>query len=252
MKEFKDLADQIAQVAQVIEDTTQHWADSIPIYTRQHIQTEATRKLNSTRNAYMSAINMKIDGTVMVVEIDPKNWLANAAESGLDPFNMKQGLLNGRSAKVSKQGYRYASIPIGKSRDNKPQTEKGQMYQEKFEALFTNKNTLFGPSKMKADLASGKVREMQQLQTEDPFMKGFYRHRSFDNAMAAQSKGRGKPAWQYVMFRMVSENPNSKSKWDHPGIKPVNIMRSTEQWLHEFAEDSLEKMLEEALAEMGK
>jgi hypothetical protein len=213
-----------------------------PHMVKQHIDLEARRKLNSTADHYKAAVTTKMVDSVLVVELDKDDWLANAVETGVGAFDMKQGLLRSNKAKVSKAGYRYMSIPIGHSKNGKPGTQKGQEFQKKINEVLMKPKV--GISKLKT-MMNGKVIESQKILTDDPQLQGFYRSRLFDSATEFYS-GKRKPQWSYVLFRTVSENPMSKTgaTWEHPGIKPVNIMRSTAAWIDQAMPKLLESFIE--------
>jgi hypothetical protein len=225
------MVERLSAVADAMVAGVEKFVASVPVYTRQQFATEARRSLNSSRDNYMSALSVKMNSHVLVVELDRSNWLANAVESGIGPFDMKEGILKGKNAKVSKKGYRYASIPIGKDKNSSGgSTEKGQDFQKKINEVLSNKPN-YGISKYK-QLMTGPVIESQKIMNNDPQLQGFYRTRQFDNREAATSK-KSRPSWQLILFRTVSENPESKALWQHPGVTPKHLMRRVDRWLNE-------------------
>jgi len=64
-----------------------------------------------TAAIYTSALtSVVIHGTEASFRLE--GWLATAIESGVDPFDMKPGMLASPKAKVSKTGNRYLNVPI--------------------------------------------------------------------------------------------------------------------------------------------
>jgi len=251
MKEILDVIQYLQNYIAALEVGVHKFIQALPIYTEQHIRQEANRKLNTTKEQYLSAVSAKIKDYVLIVELDRDNWIANAVETGADAFNMKEGLLNSKKAKRSKKtGFRYISIPISKDKNVPGGTEKSQDYNARLNQILIQPK--FGLKQLKSQL-DGSVVETQQIQNTDEKMGGLYRTRKHKSAEAFHS-GKSRPKWQFVMFRTVSDNPVSKTgaKWDHPGIKPVNIFRSTEQWLNQAVDTMMGSFIQSELDKVRK
>ena len=107
-----------------------------------------------------------------------------------------------------------------------------------------------GIKKLKS-MMDGTVVESQQIISSDPDLAGLYRVRQYANAEEFHSKA-GKRKWNLVMFRTVSENPLSKAIWDHPGIKPANIFKETENWLKSNIDDMLDQFIENEISKLDE
>lgn len=242
MKELKDAIKVVQAYGIAVKQAVEKTIDFLPLVTRQHIASEAKKKLDSSYAQYMDSITSEIKGDVLIVEMDSENWLANAVESGGDPFDMKNQLNTRKNVKVGKSGYRYAVVPMGKDPHSKGGgTEKSQMYQKAIQTAL--KKPSFSPSTFRM-MNSGKIAEVQQVYSADPLLRGFYRTRIYDDTKEIQGS---KKKWNFVMFRIMSENPASTSKWEHPGIKPAFIFKETERWLNNNVEDMFNEFLEEEL-----
>lgn len=72
---------------------------------------EAGKSLRSTRSQYINAINIqntgKYQNTIILT-----GKLPNMIESGISAFDLKVGLLEGRNAKISKDGTKYNTVPF--------------------------------------------------------------------------------------------------------------------------------------------
>lgn len=217
--------------------------DVIPILMQQHIGQLAKSKLNTSFDNYMSAVTSKVEGNVLVVELDKDNWLANAVESGVGGFDIKAGLLNSPKAKIGKNGKKFIIVPIGKQKNGKGGgTEKSQDYQRRINEVLLKPKV--GLSKLKTRLDGG-VYETQQIINDDPLLQGFYRSRVFDSAQDFYA-GKKKPAWGHVLFRIVSEN-SDKDSWQHPGIQKADIFGQTSQWFDNTASALLDSIIEAEL-----
>ncbi len=77
----------------------------------QEWENEANISLKASREEYVANITVVDEGfakgAVMLT-----GWLPNAVEQGLDPYDMKEGLLSGPNAKTGKDGARYNTIPF--------------------------------------------------------------------------------------------------------------------------------------------
>lgn len=233
MQDLLQLAEYIKNYSDALKRGVEKFSKSLPILTQQHISQEARQKLNDTREEYLAAVKSKFVGTVLLVELDRDSWIANAVETGIDGFDMKANHLRSPKARTGKNGYRYIRIPIGKKKGSPGgSTPKSQEFQQKINEVLDRPK--FGMKRLKG-LMDGSVVESQAVMTDEPMLKGFYRVRQFETAQAYHS-GRAKPAWQFVLFRTMTNNPAARSKWQHPGIKPVHIFRSTERWLESTVE----------------
>lgn len=248
MQDLLSLAEFLQNYANAIGAGFEKFVQSTPVFTRQFMERQTRKKLTSTRDAYMEAVKVKLAQNVLVVELDKDNWIANAVESGVSSFDMKDKHLKSPKAKISKAGYRYMVIPIGKQKDGTGgKTQKSQDFQAKVnQALANNK---FGLKRLKA-MVGGKIMETQEVLSDDVGLGGFYRFRTFETAEAYHSGSR--PQWQHVLFRVMSENPASKSTWEHPGIEPVHIMRDTENFLMQNMSAMLDGFLETEIEKMVK
>lgn len=241
MKELVRIVQVLTAYVDAIDAGINKFAEALPIYTKQHIDKQAKKKLNSTYEHYMENVDVKMKNFVLLVELDRDDWLSNAVETGVGQFNMKETMLKSPKAKVGKSGYKYMRIPIGHKKGSPGgSTDKSKEYSQRINAVLNK--TKVGISKMQT-LVGGKVAETQQIIHNDPMIQGLYRTRMYDSPQEYYS-GKKKPTWQYVLFRTISENPTAKSKWQHPGIQPVHIFRETERWLEQAVEPMVEHFIE--------
>ena len=77
------------------------------------VENKAISELNSTKEAYLDGVYLKRDGDASYsVGINKDNFLANAIEGGVSPYDMKVNLLSSPKAKTGKNGSKYIDIPI--------------------------------------------------------------------------------------------------------------------------------------------
>jgi hypothetical protein len=241
----------------------------LPGLVRQHIETEARNKLTTSRDEYISALSVKMDNYVLIAELDEENWLACAVEKGASGWDMNQTHLKSSKAKVSKSGYRYLTIPIGKEVGGKAgPSKRSQDIQKKINEVMkrptfkTDKlggsvnrlHTKLGGLYMPGIYPGGQIVQSQQIDTgSDPDISGLYRTRVFANSeeyYQKQSSKKGMPKWNLVMFRTMSENPLSKH-WLHPGISGVHLLQTAEAWTWGIVERLLEENIKKELQKIG-
>ena len=239
----------------------------LPGLVQQEIETQAKNKLSTTRDAYISALSVRMDDYVLIMEIDDKNWLACAVEKGASSFDMNQGLLKSPKAKVSKSGYRYMSIPMGKEAGGKAgPSDRSKEIQRKINEVMKrpsfkadkmgsiNKfHTKFGGQYTPGIYPGGAIVQSQRIDTADPDISGLYRTRIFSNSeefYQKQASKKGMPQWHLVMFRTISENPLSKH-WIHPGITGINLLKQTESWTWGIVERLLDENIKQELRSIG-
>lgn len=242
MDSLRKIIEYMENYVDAIQSGVEKFSDMLPLLVNSQIQKEANKKLDTTKSNYLNSLNIKVENSVLIVEIDKDNWLANAVESGISPFNMKDGHLKSPKAKIGKSGYRYMRIPIGKKESPVKDhlSEISQEYQRRINEVLSNKPK-FSLSKTTVK-PTGQVYESQKLMTTDPMLQGFYRTRVHESVEAVYS-GKSKPKWEFVMFRTMSENPLSRSKWDHPGIQGNYILKSTERWLINSIDDIVDEFI---------
>jgi hypothetical protein len=229
MRDILQLVEYLKGYVASLETATHKFLEAMPVHTRQHMKRLANKKLDSTKDTYLDALRVRMTNYVLVVSLDQDNWLANAVETGVGGFDLKAGHLASPKAKMSKQGFRYMRIPIGKDPQKQGGTKTEQNYRQRIIDILIKPR--FGTSQVRTN-RNGGVYESQKVIHTDPSLQGFYRTRQFDSADDFYS-GKKKPKWEYVLFRTMSENPLSQSAWNHPGIKPVHIFRDTERWLEQ-------------------
>ena len=230
MKDLLLIIEYLKNYVDAIGKGIDKFAEALPILTKQHMTTLANRRLDSTKEEYLSNIKIKMNDYILVVELNTDSWLANAVETGVGQFDMKEGLLNSPKARVGKSGARYIRIPIGKdpNKKNEGGSEKSKEFQQRIVDVLMKPK--FGSKKIKMN-PDGSLFESQKVLAADPMVAGLYRTRQFEQAEDYYA-GKKKPKWQYVLFRTVSEKPSKTgATWEHPGIQPVRIFTETERWL---------------------
>jgi len=246
----------ISALSRAIDNTTLMAAGII----RQEIETQAKNKLSTSCDTYISALSVKVENYVLIMELDKDNWLACAVEKGASAWNMNQTHLNSPKAKISKKGHRYLHVPIAKEAGGKAgPSERSKDIQKRINEVMKrpsfkmdkmsgsiNKfHTKFGDRYQPGIFPGGQIVQTQQIDVgTDKDISGLYRTRIFANSEEFQQKQankKGMPKWNLVMMRTMSDNPLTK-QWLHPGISGINLLQSTNQM---FVPGILQRLLEE-------
>jgi hypothetical protein len=247
MHDLEALVNYANAFAEALQTGFDKFVASYPLILKQQLKVIASRKLNTTKDTYINSIQSKMASEyVLVIELDPKQWLPNVIEKGVEPFDMKEGHLKSPKAKISKEGFKYLVIPMGKDKSGGSASDnpKSQDLRERIRSALVKPK--FGGKKMKLNM-DGSVQTTEAVLTNDPAVKGLYRVRQFkDSSQAATGKG-GKTS--YVMFRVMSEKPGT-STWQHPGLKPLNAFRDLEVFINQTAGPMLETMLQQEISKI--
>lgn len=274
MDELLNIAVFLQNYVGALQKALDNTALLLPGYARQHIETQARNKLSTSMDNYISAVSVRMENYVLIMEIDSDNWLACAVEQGATGWDMNNppnggGHLKSAKAKISKEGYRYMHVPMAKEAGGKAgPSAKSQEIQKKINEVMkrpkiaVNKNgipsnklfTSMGGKLVPGVYTGGSITQTQEIDVGgDPDISGLYRSRVFSDSeeyyQKTESK-RGMPKWQLLMFRTISENPKSKH-WFHPGIQGVNILKDTDQWLWGTVQVEFEKNIQIELRKIG-
>lgn len=239
-----EMINDMREIAQALDQGIRGLILATPRLVQQEIDSYVTKTLDTTVDEFLNATDVYWDQGTIVVEIDDDNWLANALETGVEGWDMKDTHLKSPKAKWSKEGFKYMVIPMEKHPSSRGGgTKKSQMYHQAItEAL---KNPSYHPSTFKMDV-DGTIGTMERLSTTNPLLSGFYRVRRYEDQ---KGYNEAKPkSTQFIMFRTMSSKPSQANKWIHPGIRGIKMMDHLEQWsiseYHMIAERFLEAYME--------
>lgn len=241
-----DLIDSVANLTNAFQRGNAKFINYLPIYFKETTGKLAGQRLNHTAPNFNAAVEIDIQSDVLVVTLNPKDWLANAVESGADSFPMVRTHLSGSKVKTSKEGYKYKVIPLRVwTTSPSARTDKGQELFEKIQNLL--KKPKFG-KQTQTQNPNGSVSVRQAVQTDDSALQGMYRVREYASQDALLQGARPKQS-QYVLFRTISEK--HPEKFVHPGIKPANILKDSLTIVENSAEQQWDQMIQSELQKKG-
>lgn len=241
----KTLAMAVAEAAGQINETTRAAVSEAVAQTAQDAYQQAKvyalSRLDTTAMQYANALefNQLAPGVYSVGLREEAQHL----EEGYSGFDMKPGLLK-NAKKVSKLGFKYRSIPMEQKGKGKPGTTRGSMLSDLKslrkafgdkgitkdatgkailgKTLAFNRNSVGRWSASGVGAAQLPVKDIPQAPI----------HENLSGVVKYQFQYKsGKVGSQFVVFRTVSQNPNAKGKWRHPGFDGVKAFPDLEQWV---------------------
>lgn len=105
------LSEQLFLTENQVKDMVDYTVKEITARFARNWEQEAMRSLKSTRNLYVRNL-IVVDEGIGKGSVVLTGFLPNALESGLSPFDMKVGLLNGPNSRVTQSGNRYNTVPF--------------------------------------------------------------------------------------------------------------------------------------------
>lgn len=238
----------VDQLEPAIEAAVKKAGKDLAAMTYAHAVEEANKRLNTRRQMFIDGLSFFESEGVWVVNLDAKvRWI----DSGLSEHNMLQDLLKSKKAKRAADGSTYLvvpfqhnkgptqmtpaqanlldtikrelknrSIPYGKVERNSDGTPKlGKLHS--FDITKAPIKTSHGPGQGK-----GPIGEVKQGPTGIPLLKGV----SIYQKKVKDKKGVESVKRSIMTFRVASSKQTGTGRWDHPGLKPVNIMDDAAKW----------------------
>lgn len=221
---IKNLKEFQIEVKQDIEQGMQNLA----AITYAKVAEMANSELHSTRKTFLESLSFaEITPGVWVVALDEKAFFI---EEGLESNkDMKPDLLK-NSTKVSKEGYRYRTIPFDYGKGPSQMTP----YAQNLVNLIKYKLKKQGVPFKKIERDSNGNPRIGKLHT---FNFGGGNPSSRASATALQGLSiyqsltkSGSVRRDIMTMRTVSENPSSADKWIHPGIVAKKLLDKSLEW----------------------
>ena len=207
----------------------------------------AQDRLETSREIYVNGLRQSESftalrgggrGATASYEITLVGNMPNNFEYGMAPFDMKgirPGWLGGKSSKVGKDGKRYVIIPFRHSTTDSPRfnyTGKAKSVSDpdlKTQLKKTVKT--YGLDRMvrtaTGQVVTGTVKRLPKSAPVHPYLQGMVRiQQAISGSTSSGQRGSG----TLMTFRVMSENSKPDS-WNHPGLRPVNLLAEVEQFV---------------------
>ena len=180
----------------------------------------------------LTPVKIMRGGYIKIAEISLVGHLPNGLESGLPPYDMKPGLLEGRNARVGKNGNKYNTVPfrhgtptsVGHAGSPMGSAE-SKMGMSRTEAEMLGKQIHKAAKRLAATTthaSMGKTKWGARLARRTAGASKLKPHHKSDIyagmvRMAKTYKNRTQN--KYMTFRRVATN-SADEAWKHPGLQP--------------------------------
>lgn len=193
---------------------------------------EANMSLKSARQEYISNINVVDEGRARGAVV-LTGWLPNAVESGVNEFDIKEGLLSGPNAKTGQNGARYNTVPFSFGTPSAlPENFSNIMPKEVYQVVKSKpfERTLKGGGVSTDPLKDSEIpvqfRAPKKKQVKLGDLTGEYTHKSSIFQGIRKQRDPVTKQNRYTSFRRVSDNSDPLS-WIHPGIEARGLAERT-------------------------
>lgn len=186
-------------------------------------ENEANRTLKSSRQEYIANLNVVDEGfakgAVVLTGVVP-----NMIESGADGFDMKEGLLNGPNARITKSGNRLNIVPFTFGAPDSLGENFSNILPKEVHNIVKQRNVNEPLEKYDLKGLPQQFREPQKKTVKLPKSESFaeYQHKSsiYEGVRKVKDSVTGQNS--YKSFRAVSDASDANS-WIHPGIDAANL-----------------------------
>jgi len=177
-----------------------------------------------------------------IVRFTPKTKEVEEEERGKGPYDMRAVMLRpgAPGVKMSKSGYLYRNVPLSKKQLSPKAASTKSLGEQQMQ------------QNIRDVIAKVKFQVKSAMQVGDRFVveetgagnNGISRVKSY--ASKEDYLKRRIPKMSFIAFRTISNNPNSKASWYHPGWTGDNIQKKLQNWL----QDNSEKIRVEVINEL--
>lgn len=224
----EDLKKQFKQLGLEVEKRINEELALLAASAHNRIVERAQNELHSSRKQYID--HLKTDFTsefatwVITLE-DEADWI----EDGLPKdFDMKPGLLNGKSSHVAKDGHRYAIVPFKHSRGPKNMDKNSRDLLAQVKRVLRKEGIKMGPKGLvKGADGNPKVGLIRRIDIEGTtsHLKGL----AIYQQVRKDRHGKNFVNQEIMTFRTVTDK-QGKDKWVHPGSKGHKFFDEAYEW----------------------
>jgi len=211
----------------------------------------AQERLRSSKDDYIKGLRqaesfkMARYGTSELYEIQLVGAMPNNFEFGMASFDMKSvrpGWLGGGKAKEGKDGKKYVVIPFSHSTSsNSAASYSGKAAQANLKQELRKAVKQYGLDKLvrtaSGKVAEGVVKKVPKGADVHSYLQGMVKIQKGVSGNTSTGLQRGQS--QLMTFRIMSEN-SPASSWQHPGIKPANLLPDVEK----YVDNELDKIID--------
>lgn len=211
-------------------------AESLAEETRNEIARLAAVRLHTTADDYIAGLIVRRISTPggwfrrgeITFEVELVGQLPNMVEQGWAGGDMKPALLAGRSAKVGKDGKRYAVVPfrhMGVAATGRNGQPFGSQYQG---MLGADHSRMLGKQ---IERMAKQLRKGQRLgHGYAPQLRAHHVTDLYAGLQRQTTRYKGATQGKYMTFRAVSDRSDPRA-WIHPGIQPAGLFKDAELYI---------------------
>ena len=157
---------------------------------------------------------------------EPALWIEEGRKSGF-----MSELLEGKSAKVSKDGKKYAVIPFEHSKNPSEQSGKARELAGQIKDAMKEKGISWGKIEKNTD-GSPRVGRLHTFNLESARLKPHHKTSATQGITVYQTKDKktGNVRRDVMTFRVITEDHEKEGLWKHPGRDGSKIMDKALDW----------------------
>jgi hypothetical protein len=237
----QDMMSQFSLTRNQVDDVCDNLAKTLAARYAQELEKSAQRELHQTRQRYIRNIKVvdsgRLEGTVMLDY--SKDRMVQMLEEGASAFDMKDGLLNGPRAKITKKGKRYNTVPFRIGNPNAvadADVFSGTLPKSVYKAIRKIPQTIpvagggmrtAGISPMQLPSAFSQAGSRKSIvDSAGKVLFKEYEHKTSIYAGMVQQSDPTTGQNRYFSFRRVSEKSDPDA-FIHPGIEQHNLIQKT-------------------------
>jgi hypothetical protein len=228
------ISEKFGELKNQVTESVQEGAKALASMSHAKVLEIATEELGSLAGKYKEAVSFEeVEPNFWVVSVDLKK--AGFMEQGMEGGRFMEWLLNGKSARVSKDGKKYAVIPFEHSKKPSEQSSKAKALTDQIRAELKKRDIPYKKIETNPD-GSPRVGLLHTFKGENKISSArpskMAKYEALHGLSIYQSKDKqtGKVRRDIMTFRIISEKHREEGLWYHPGRPAANIIDKAYQW----------------------
>jgi hypothetical protein len=201
-------------------------ASALAASTHAKVTELAQKNLHSSRKQYTDALSFQeVSKGVWVVGLDRSAmWIEDGRKQGF-----MEELLNGKSAKTTKDGKKYAVIPFKHDKNPSEQTVSAQNFTQQIRKELKQRSIPY--KKLEYKDGSPRIGLIHKFDVTSARPSTKAKNDALKGISIYQSMGAdGKVRRDILTFRVITEDHRAEGLWVHPGIKARNFFDQAFEW----------------------
>ena len=249
--DIDDLSNKFENVKKKVEADLIKGVDDLTKMTHAHILDEAKDKLGSVSDVYRDNLPLpeRIDiggETIWIIKLNKEAlWIEEGVKSGF-----MEGLLNGKSAKTSKDGKKYAVIPFKHNEKPSGQSSNARDVANEIKQSMKEQGISWGKIEYGQDGSprTGKIHSFDvntAKNKKDGSGTPYGQNVSIYQTKIKNKQGKEEVRRDVMTFRVITEDHREQGKWTHPGREKADLLGEAVKWAENYwTTDLLPKILQ--------